>query len=181
MYQDLGENEVDMVLSALEILKIYKIQSINTDYNIESIIDTSLVDKESIGYNQSYGETGDILFQEFIEKISNKIKIESYTPLKFPFIKNDDYPFLEEQNDALTDCYVLIIPIKSNNLDRILKRFHKNIDSVGIIEEYFNDVVFYGNSCINILIGMDCTPDVFLDAKLVELLYEYKRSGELLC
>lgn len=183
MFEELGARELDMSIYALEMLKVYKIQSINNDFNKEDIISLIKYDKEFMSYNDCYDQLEDELFESIILKISDKITIDRYSPNQLPFNigSNDDELSQEDIEDILSNGHIVAIPIKSENPEDISREFAMVVNPSGMFEECFDDFVFYYNDYIYILMDSTAAIEVLLCGDLIELLYNYKRCGVLLC
>lgn len=183
MFEELGDRELDMSIYALEMLKVYKIQSINNDFNKEDNINLNKYDKEFMSYNDCYGQLEDELFENIILKISDKITIEQYSSTQLPFNigSNDAELSQEDIEDILSNGHIVVIPVKSENPEAISKEFAKVVNPSGMFEECFDDFVFYYDDYIYILMDYTAAIEVLLCGDLVELLYNYKSCGVLLC
>ena len=182
MFEEIGERELDTTIGALEMLKIYKIQSNYNDYKNECSIGLTLFDREFNSYNECYGIVQNNIFESIIKKISSKITMEEYDADEFSFITTNDTEISdEEKEDILNDTHIVVIPVKTKNSKKLIAKFKKVVNSVGNTEEYFDDVVFYNNNCISIVVDKSEVTEVLIESDLIELLYECKRNGVLLC
>lgn len=182
MFVDLGEREKDVSLYAIEMLKVYKIQSLYNDYTRDTIIPLEAFDREMMDYNNSYDQGEDELFEFLIQKISQSITRCHYSLEEFPFIETNDPELTSDDiDDMLSNTTVMTIPIISETPQNVLNEFKKIVPLVGIIDEYFDDTIFYQNGCIYMIMDSSSAIDVLVSMEFVKLLYGYRDCGILPC